>query len=329
MERGKSTDSLMRHIRDTHKIAVQGTKDKRALLEMGYFHGYKAFRIDKEVQPIAVKSFKEIEAIYKLDSQLKALLYPVMMQVETSLKNRTIAVVTRNRSPLIDDVFNDSLDRYREEQPGSSKYRERIAERLRLKRQIDGIIADRYASTPMIQYFVHKGEPVPIWAIFELFTMGDFGAFLGALNRQRREELSQNVGILDRSRDTNFDFMVLHVFVLKSLRNAIAHNSIVFDCRFRGTQGVRRQVKTQLSEYFKMSEITFDTMTDYFALLGYYLLCLKVSRRQITKLFTSYRAVVHEFHQNIGSQQLFDQIFTTEFDPKVDAIFVKIQAQKY
>ena len=42
--KGKSTDALMRHIRDDHGIMINGSGDKKKLIEMGYYHGYKAYR---------------------------------------------------------------------------------------------------------------------------------------------------------------------------------------------------------------------------------------------------------------------------------------------
>jgi len=40
----KSLNSLMRHIRDSSGIRIGGGSDKRALAQMGYFHGYKGYR---------------------------------------------------------------------------------------------------------------------------------------------------------------------------------------------------------------------------------------------------------------------------------------------
>lgn len=39
----KKTDALMRHLRDSG-ISIQGPKQKRQLINTGYFHGYKGYR---------------------------------------------------------------------------------------------------------------------------------------------------------------------------------------------------------------------------------------------------------------------------------------------
>ena len=38
-KRGKSFDSLMRHIRNSHNIEIRGSEDKKRLVNIGYYHG--------------------------------------------------------------------------------------------------------------------------------------------------------------------------------------------------------------------------------------------------------------------------------------------------
>lgn len=40
----KSIDSLMKYLRDTHYIAIEGTVYKRKLRNIGYYHGFKGYR---------------------------------------------------------------------------------------------------------------------------------------------------------------------------------------------------------------------------------------------------------------------------------------------
>lgn len=39
----KTTDALMQHLQDSG-IAINGDKQKRQLINTGYFHGYKGYR---------------------------------------------------------------------------------------------------------------------------------------------------------------------------------------------------------------------------------------------------------------------------------------------
>ncbi|MFD1484701.1 Abi family protein [Lacticaseibacillus baoqingensis] len=315
MKKGKSTDALMRHIRDKHSIDVGGSSDKRALLDMGYYHGYKAYRLTSNNQKMELSEFRQVQAIYEFDSSVKSLLYPRMMRVETALKNRTIAIVSNGIDPSIDAVFQTSLNRYKEE-TSKKKYKERITDRLRLKNTIDELIAQRYGSSVMIQHYMHKGEGVPIWAIFELFSMAEFGSFLDVMNGNKRIELSQNVGVYDGSIDTDATFIVRHVFLLKDLRNAIAHNNIVFDCRFKKDK-VRDTVTHQLESELGVSQITFETLTDYVALLVYYLRALRMPKREISRFIKEYAEAVTEFQKSVGSQDIFDLVLSTSVFNKI------------
>lgn len=72
---------------------------------------------------------------------------------------------------------------------------------------------------------------VPIWAIFEILTIGDFGHLLSYLKKiweKRYLEIDLNL-----SCDINCTLIYKYVYALKGLRNAIAHNDVVYDTRFR------------------------------------------------------------------------------------------------
>ena len=61
----------MKHIRDHHNIDIgKGrSRDKQELLNMGYFHAYKAYKFVKTIDdPLDIKKFEEIRDIYELDN---------------------------------------------------------------------------------------------------------------------------------------------------------------------------------------------------------------------------------------------------------------------
>ena len=62
--------------------------------------------------------------------------------------------------------------------------------------------------------------------------MGDFGYLLSCLTQDVRRKISRNIG-LNLSSDTNCTLVYKYVYTLKDLRNAIAHNDVVYDTRFR------------------------------------------------------------------------------------------------
>ena len=86
--RVKTTNALMKYLRDKHKISIGKSKDKRNLINIGYYHGYKGYRyISNPQNRINIKDFKEVVSIVNFDSRLKSILYPQLMQIETISKN--------------------------------------------------------------------------------------------------------------------------------------------------------------------------------------------------------------------------------------------------
>lgn len=80
----KTTNALMKYLRNKHGLIIGGTKDKRNLINIGYYHGYKGYRyINNPLNRISINSFSEIVSIVNFDSKLKSLLYPHLMQIET------------------------------------------------------------------------------------------------------------------------------------------------------------------------------------------------------------------------------------------------------
>ena len=71
----KSTDALMRHLRD-NGISISGSKQKQQFINTGYFHGYKGYCFFlSSANQIPFTSYNEIYSTIEYDTQLKSLLY--------------------------------------------------------------------------------------------------------------------------------------------------------------------------------------------------------------------------------------------------------------
>lgn len=70
----KSTNGLMRYLRDEKGIAISGASQKRKLMNIGYYHGYKGYRyIYAPSNHVPYTKFEELVAVYDFDTQLKSL----------------------------------------------------------------------------------------------------------------------------------------------------------------------------------------------------------------------------------------------------------------
>lgn len=134
---------------------------------------------------------------------------------------------------------------------------------------------------------------VPLWAIFEILTMGNLGYLLSCLTIDMREKVSRAIGI-NLSCDTYRELLYKYVFALKDLRNAIAHNDIVYDTRFKKMDPSRAMKQCLILE-MGMPYINFKTIGDYIILICYYLKLLKVSKTEIIAFILECEKITNDY----------------------------------
>lgn len=127
--------------------------------------------------------------------------------------------------------------------------------------------------------------------------MGDFGYLLSCLTYDVRDDISKRLG-MNLSADTYRELVYKYIYTLKDLRNAIAHNAVVFDTRFRNIDPTRSMKQCLINE-FNLPYVNFKTIGDYIILMCYYLKMLHVSKtelkafiREFEKITADYRAAV-------------------------------------
>ena len=172
-----------------------------------------------------------------------------------------------------------------------------------------------YKNSTILKHYLHKNKPIPIWAIFEHITLGDLGSIIERLNNDTREYLLKSLDIYDISLDTKKEILAKHVFVLKELRNAVAHNSVVFDCRFR-TIKIKRGPIAFLEKHSGLSNITFESITDYIALIVFYLTKLHFNKAEIKTFINNYEKLIKEYSSRIDQGNL-DMIFGNDVQQKI------------
>lgn len=300
----KTTDALMRHLRD-NGISISGSSQKQQLINTGYFHGYKGYRFFvSSSNRLPFTSYNEINATIQYDTKLKSLLYGKMMFIETALKNIALnTIITEIRSSSIYDMYDKSITSYKNAPVDTTEDKKKKYQnnKLNLQSSIQNAIATAYRKgNPKITHFYHNinYNEVPLWAIFEILTMGDFGYLLSCLTKAMREKISRAVGI-NLSCDTNRELVYKYVYTLKDLRNAIAHNDVVYDTRFR-KMDASRPMKRCLMLETGLSYINFKTIGDYIILICYYLKLLKVSKTEIKLFIREFEKITKEYETMVN-----------------------------
>ncbi len=324
LSKGKSIDGLMRHVRDNHGLSIGGSKEKKELLNMGYYHGYKAYKFNKrKADTLKYSTFSEIQAVHEFDNEVKALFYPLVMKIETAIKNYTIDEIVKNSQVSFEEIYDTKLVDYKSKKTGSGDYSKYLKKRLNLRTNIDNTIAYNYQqNTSCIVHFFHKGDPVPIWALFEVITLGEFGNFISCLSKQDRIKIAENLNIHDGRTNQNGRLLENIVFTIKGLRTAIAHNSIVFDCRFNDIN-VSKQIISYLHLNTDIKEISFDYIVDFLILLVLLLKELGTQKTELKRIIREFKKIAEKFRSSIPISE-YNKIMSTNTKPKIEMLLSAI-----
>lgn len=301
----KTTDGLMRHLRN-NGISIGGSKQKRQLINTGYFHGYKGYRFFNDSKNrLPFTSYDEIYATIQYDSAIKSLLYGKIMYIETAVKNIALeSILTNSNSESIQDMFDKVVSSYNNAPSSATADQRRKMQqnKLSLQNSIQSNLARAYKNdNPIITHFYNNVgySGVPVWALFEIMTMGDLGYLLSCLTYDVRDDISKALGI-NVSCDTNRQLIYKYIYTLKDLRNAIAHNSVVFDTRFRNIETTRAMEKCLKFE-IKLPYVNFKTIGDYVILMCYYMKLLKVSKTELKAFIREFERITDDYKNSVNS----------------------------
>ena len=300
----KTTDGLMRHLRD-NGIAISGSAQKRQLVNTGYFHGYKGYRFFKNASnQLPFTTYNEVYATIQYDSALKNLLYGKMMFIETAVKNIALEGILINaNSESIQDMYDKVVSGYKNAPSHYSPEQKKKLQqnKLNLQNSIQSSLANAYRkNNPKITHFYNNVgySDVPIWALFEIMTMGDFGYLLSCLTQDIRDDISRRIG-LNLSSDTDRQLIFKYIYTLKDLRNAIAHNSVVFDTRFRNIDPTPAMKQCLISE-IGLPYVNFKTIGDYVILMCYYLKMLHVPKTEIKAFIRDFEKLTSDYGASVN-----------------------------
>lgn len=316
MVSGKKTNGLMKHLRD-RGIDIRGGKQKKELLNMGYYHGYKGYRfIKKSTNPIAYTKFEEVVAVYNFDMNMKTIFYPHIMEIETALKNYTIDTLVSFGDVDLDYTFKNFLDDYKSEPVGSKNYKQKMGDRLKLRNTIHREINFKYPNNEVITHFLHNSDKLPLWAIFEILDMGNFGLFLKCLNNNIRTKNCVNLGLMHGALQQDGRLTQDTIFCLKDLRNAVAHNNVIFDCRFSKGTSATNNLKSYVNVETSVNNVDFTHLVDYFILTILLLKKIGKSKIELKRILRDFREETESLRTKIPIS-IWNRITGTDLNNKL------------
>lgn len=302
----KTTDSLMRHLRD-NGISISGSKQKQQLINTGYYHGYKGYRFfNNSDNQINFTNYDEIYATIKYDSDIKSLFYSKVMFIETAVKNIVLnRILIDANSENIQEMYKKVVSGYNNMPSNSNLDEKKKAQKnkLKLENNIQAALSFAYnQGNPKIEHFYNNMgySGVPLWALFEILTLGDFAYLLSCLTFETRDHITSDLGMNVVTSDTNRELIYKYLFTLKDLRNAIAHNAVIFDTRFRKFDP-NPAMKECLKKEFGLPYVNFKTIGDYLILICYYLKLLKVSKTEVKAFIRNFEKCTNEYINAVSS----------------------------
>lgn len=294
-----TTNGLMKHLRN-NGIRISGSHQKRQLINDGYYHGYKGYRYNLlPNNRIQFTDYSHINALIEFDRNLKATFYPQLMFIETALKNITLEIILEEGNS---DKFNDIFDKLIVNGPlpqnPNRGNRDEFHKKLELRNKIYASLSGAFKnSNPMVMHFYTRDDYVPIWAIFEILCLGEFGHFIETLRYQTRKQISKNIGLYQPC-DSDGKLVSRVIFLITGLRNAVAHNGIIFDTRFNKSK-IDNSVLRCIELETGIKNIDFSSIVDYAILLAYILKRLKVSKTEIKKYVHQFETYIEVFRTKV------------------------------
>lgn len=312
----KSINGLMKYLREKHNMSIEGSYDKKRLKNIGYYHGYKGYRyIKKPTNRVEFSEFDELVAVIEFDNKVKSLLYPQVMFIETAIKSYALEIIIKEgKSENFSDVYSNLMTDYKSY--NGIKYKEAYKKRLDTFNRIQNTIAIKYAAdNNIVSHYLKKDESIPIWAIFEIITLGEFGYLISTLELNVRKDISKDLG-LNVAFDSEGILMQSIIFSLKELRNAIAHNNMVFDTRFK-ERNVNKLLIKVIEDDTKVKGLLFNCITDYIILVLYILKKLDKDNKEIIKNINDFIKYAENLEKSIP-RQIYDQIILTNDKRKLN-----------
>ena len=311
---------LMRYLRNNHSISVKSNQTQ-ALRNIGYYHGFKGYRfIRNPHQRIPFTSLDEVIALNTFDMQLKTLFYSKVMFIENALKNYVIeSILLDSKSENLDVIFNKSITNYRSFRKGSDNYHKQYEKRMNLKGKINSALLRDYSNKKQtVNHFFDSDRSIPIWAIFESLTLGEFGTLFSCTNSNVKINTSRILH-LPSNLDSDGKLTEYIIYTIKDLRNAIAHNNIIFDTRFQ-TSRINQRLISLLEKETGIANLDFKYIDAYVILIVYILRKMgetKTSCKQFISSFITYTDTLRlQLSANICNQILGTQqrshIFTLQ-----------------
>lgn len=197
------------------------------------------------------------------------------------------------------------------------------SKRLRLRNSVYSKLSTRYhdeegSDNQMVRHFYNRGEDALLWVVFEILYLSDLASFFECLNESVREHIMTQLSMFDVSIDTNRNLLSSMLYTIKSLRNSVAHNNIIFDTRFKDRK-INPILKKWVEKETGIQNITLYSLIDYIIIVCCLLKRVDFSSIRAKQLVYAFKSQ-NQFLQNSVAPTIYAQIIQQNVTQKITVL---------
>lgn len=166
----------------------------------------------------------------------------------------------------------------------------------------------------IVSHFYSKDKHVPIWGIFEIITLGTFADLIKSLELNVRKKIVKEMN-LNIAFDTNGRFPEKIMYLIKALRNSIAHNDVIFDVRFKDGN-IDGTLCKYLEKEIGCKNIDFSTISDYILIISLLLKKYGITKQEINGFINEFENIIEDFRGQIPTA-IYNQVVHTDIKTKL------------
>lgn len=160
-----------------------------------------------------------------------------------------------------------------------------------------------------VNHFFNADQPIPIWAIFESLTLGEFGTFFACSNSNVKL-ITSSILHLPSNLDADGKITEYIIYTIKDLRNAVAHNNTIFDTRFQ-TSTINNRLVFLLEKEVGITGLDFKYIYAYIVLITYVLRKMGETKTSCKHFITEFIDCTDSLRKQI-SPNICNQILGTQ-----------------
>lgn len=265
----------------------------------GYLIPYR-YKTEDNIDCYKAVEFKKIKKIIEFDYELKEILYIIIAKIEKNLKTNIAYYFAHNYeygniSYICPESFKfEGISDEEFENSDIKKIHNKLIEEINMMKR----------NNKKLPFIIHHeenyGGNIPIWAIIELFTLGNIEKFFEILNEKTKKDISNNYNIKPH-------ILKNWIHYLRYFRNLVAHDQRLYNISVKTPKGI----KIKSSE--KIINFTTNYIFDYIRILNYLFLDReywnKIIIIKLKNLFNKYKEIDIK---DIGFNENWEEILKDE-----------------